>query len=965
MYFRLINAALGVLALLAACVPLIRAQSHTAQAAPPQPIQNLHSKAEEVSLYLVVTDKHHHPVLDLRPSDLAVTDNGQPVALTSLHQVSSNDGGERLITLVFDRLSPTAAAVARTIAERFLNLRLGRHDSIAVFLASSRLMLVAPYTADRALLDHALDHVSHSSTSETQDTITAAEKQVVADIQSSDPDLSARARLLIAAIEQSQELVQSQRAVASLSDLTALARAQTRIPGRKAIVYFSQGLSSEFKTRSAIVSVVDEANRAGVTIFPVDVNALDVRAGKRLISLMGVVAPTASVSTASASPVTGAPNLGNTSEIVPQGMSMAASENAGRMESFGHDAVWTWNPLSDLAEGTGGIYIGTNPSGSTSEGTSIDRQLDDLRDNLTAYYDATYTPSIQSYDGQFRRITVRTLHRGLTVHTRSGYVALPPGSDTANSREQEALALLDQPQPPTDFSFRASILRLGALSSGSAAEFAVEVPYDQLAIRTDDNTHLSSIHVVVAARIIDSQGAVLQRFSQEIARRGSAEALSSSFGLTFQRHFALPAGEYVLESAISDQFSGKRAVLHTPFHIAEPAAGPALSDLILVRRTEPSSDAAKPLHYKGTDVVPAVASTLSSAHEPVSLFFLATPVSGAPPPTLELSLFQQGSFLGKSPLELSADPVPIPLLTTIKAGALEPGSYKAVVTLTQGSASVSSAVDFILPGTAPDSTQVPAVLPIPAHSALSIAASVTPAIRPSDSQLQQWLDSARSHALAYSDALPNFLCVESTSRSVSSAGRGDWKHEDTIVELVQYRDHRERRTPIEIDGQPTHATHDDLPGIKSLGEFGGILHAVFAPEARASFQWKESDQLDGEPLQVLAYSVPLASSSFALDGSNNSQIVVGYHGLVYIDAATGGVRRITMEADNIPTGFSPSFAALAVEYSYVSINSHDYLMPAHGSMSLVTSKHRTVLHEFDFRDYRRFGSQVRITPATD
>ncbi len=93
--------------------------------------------------------------------------------------------------------------------------------------------------------------------------------------------------------------------------------------------------------------------------------------------------------------------------------------------------------------------------------------------------------------------------------------------------------------------------------------------------------------------------------------------------------------------------------------------------------------------------------------------------------------------------------------------------------------------------------------------------------------------------------------------------------------------------------------------------------------------------------------------------------MVGFHGLVYIDAASGGVRRITMEADELPDDFTLSAASLAVDYSYVSINSHDYLMPAHGTMSLRVNKHRTVLNEFDFRDYRRFGSHVRILSAED
>jgi hypothetical protein len=35
-------------------------------------------------------------------------------------------------------------------------------------------------------------------------------------------------------------------------------------------------------------------------------------------------------------------------------------------------------------------------------------------------------------------------------------------------------------------------------------------------------------------------------------------------------------------------------------------------------------------------------------------------------------------------------------------------------------------------------------------------------------------------------------------------------------------------------------------------------------------------------------------------------------------------------------------------------------MPARGAISLREGKHQAVLNEFEFRDYRRFGSQIRI-----
>lgn len=926
-------------------------------------------KAEEVLLYVVVTDKHHRSVSDLQPSDLVVTDNGQPVTLSALRPAGRDNASEQLVTLVFDQLSATASTVARAVADRMLNVGLGHRASMAVLIAASRLSLLTPYTTDHAVLSKALDQASHAARPETAAAVTAAEKQLLADAQSDAEPGSERARLLIAAIQQSRELVQSQHVAPALSELTALIRAEGRLPGRKAVVYFSQGLSTEFKTRSTILTVIDEANRAGVSLFPIDVNAIDAHAGQRLLSLMGVTQPTATVSSGTVSTGVGAPNLGNTSEIVPTGVGMAANEHAGRLEFSGHDVSWNWNPLSELAEGTGGIYIGTNPSGASSaEGLSLEKQLDELRDNLTSYYEAVYTPKIERYDGQFRPVTVRPVRHGLTIHARSGYLALPPDTGRTTAASGDALlSVFDKPQLPNELTFRAALLHLGTVGGAATGEVVVEAPVSQLTVRDDASTGLASVHATLAAQIRDAKGNIVESFHEELARRAAANALAAepAAALTLQRHFSALPGEYVLETAVQDAVTGKISAQRTRFSLGATAEGPALSDVVLVRGAEPAaSDPLDPLRYNGGRIVPSLATELDAA-APLSFFFLASgDTHAADAPQLRLALIEDETLLGESPLETPAHTgaEPFPLMATVKAGTLQPGSYRAQVTLTQGGRSVVRSASFVIPGAAPETAK--AAAPAAARPLLAISRVQNPIAKPAETEMARWIDTARSHSADYSDTLPNFYCVETINRSVDAQGRGEWKHEDSIVELVQYHDHLEHRTPVEINGAQTHTSHEDLPGVKSLGEFGGVLRAVFSPAVAATFQWQETDILDGEPLQVFAYTVPRTHSSFSLAGANNRQLVVGYHGQVYLDAATGGVRRITMEADGLPADFSIASASIAVDYSYVSINAHDYLMPAHGSMSLREGKKRAMLNEFDFRDYRRYGSHIRITADT-
>jgi hypothetical protein len=102
------------------------------------------------------------------------------------------------------------------------------------------------------------------------------------------------------------------------------------------------------------------------------------------------------------------------------------------------------------------------------------------------------------------------------------------------------------------------------------------------------------------------------------------------------------------------------------------------------------------------------------------------------------------------------------------------------------------------------------------------------------------------------------------------------------------------------------------------------------------------------------------NSEFFITGSNNREIKVAFHGMVFIDTATHSVRRVTLIAQDIPKEFPTHSTAMAVDYDYVLINTHDYLVPVGAEVSLQQGKHEGVMNTMEFRNYRRFGSNLRI-----
>jgi len=115
---------------------------------------------------------------------------------------------------------------------------------------------------------------------------------------------------------------------------------------------------------------------------------------------------------------------------------------------------------------------------------------------------------------------------------------------------------------------------------------------------------------------------------------------------------------------------------------------------------------------------------------------------------------------------------------------------------------------------------------------------------PSADELETIVSGARKRALDYSKSLPNFVCVEVTNRSVDQSGNGNWKHRDSIAELLTYHDNLESRSTLEVNGKRSSLTRAEMNSTwpMSIGEFGALLNLVFAPTSKTHFEWKKPER---------------------------------------------------------------------------------------------------------------------------
>lgn len=933
---------------------------------------------DEVAIDFVVRQKNK-PVLDLKPEDVLVTDNGSAVKLSALRLVTGQSGANHLVTFLFDPLDPSAGTNAHDVAKRILKLIPLKEFSFSVFNTDGRLRLLQEFTTDREQIQKAVSAATSDVISTRSEAAAAAEKQLISAVQSGagrsqSPSSAydvAIEEATLASLTESQRIMQDQHADAPLAALLSLVRSQNRIPGRKLLIYFTIGLHADADTRDMLRSIAGAANRSEVSIYVINKTALDTKLMEGLMQAhaMGALASYNRANPAPTGPAAQVPTT------FSGGMISMVSDQMTRIE--GEGLAGNSDPLATMAASTGGASIFSEDN--------LKKPFKQAVADLTTYYEASFVPQTLDYNGKFHPITVKTVRHGLKVQSRAGYFATPPIGGM-RAFEVPLMKALSEPQLPTDLKFRSAVLQLGNLMTGNENTLVVEVPISGVETRKDPNANLLSWHVSIVSEVKNKSGSMVEHFSEDLPGHGALDVKDEERSCaTMQRHFALPPGQYTLETAVLDRNSGKVGAERTHFQVPAVVPGPFLSDVALVGRIDSyleELDPFEPLRYQQGKVVPSLAGEVLPVTKETSFFFLVHPDAGVSEPAmLDMQVFRNGELLGQVPLQLPKDlSGAFPYVASLKTAYLSAGSYDVRVSLAQGERSMDREINFKIAGpevadsavgnntavepskegTRADSvSEEPVTLTTKRQPLVITSLPPDSVTRPADEEQAEIISAARKNALNYSAKLPNFLCVEVTSRSVDTSGAGRWRRKDSFGELLRYVDNKETRSTLEVNGAPSAAKREDMNGPLSLGEFGHLLSLIFQPSSKAEFHWKETAALANGTVQVFDYRVDRKNDSMALSDSSGN-VYAGFHGLVYIDSATRGIRRVTMEADDLPANFSIHAASIAVDYDYVSVGAHDYLMPARATIRLKRGRREADLNQIVFQDYRRYASQVKV-----
>lgn len=699
-----------VLAIGGLFLPLVlwRPAAHAAAAQEPQPI--VRSNVNTVLVDLVVRDRKGRALRGLEPSEVEVLEDGVPQKVLSFREVRSTGAARldleptvqgsgsksiqvnrqiRLVSLIFERLGNQNRAIARQAAREFLNADLGSNVYYAVFYVDRTFLPVLSYTNDKPAILRAIDLATSSEKTSMANDTRILQRQTAAppsDASAQTPPAPGDYTDLLTAMQKFNErLDRDMFGRISIFSLWGVIAELSRLPGRKSVLYFSEGVVLPGSLLPQYHAMIGAANRANVAVHTIDARGLittsDILQSNQLLSQ----AVAGSVATREADPVGGAQVA---EQMLAGDYALDSIHGAGQMN------------LTDLAERTGGTAI--------SNTNDFCGPMRDLSEEFNTYYEITYSPTQLEYDGRFRSLTVKVSRSGASVQSRSGYFALPAvAGDVVFPYEVPLLHALGRTPPPQDVKFRAGALQFGERDGRRQVSVVFDLPLRSITFTPDEKSGRSRSHISVLSLIKDESGRVVEKLSRDVPMSHPAESVQGFRGGRFiaTRVVHLPPGRYLIESVAADQEATQFGTLRSVLVVAPAATGPRISEMTLVRRFDKPPDSPEPgdpLYLQDRRVIPTLDDkVIAGPGSQAAIFLVVYPEQGvSDPPQMTIQIRRNGAILNQGTPDL---PQPnasgaCPYLLNFGISGLEPAEYEVRAIVSQSGKLASSSFFVTIEG---------------------------------------------------------------------------------------------------------------------------------------------------------------------------------------------------------------------------------------------------------------------------
>jgi hypothetical protein len=204
---------------------------------------------------------------------------------------------------------------------------------------------------------------------------------------------------------------------------------------------------------------------------------------------------------------------------------------------------------------------------------------------------------------------------------------------------------------------------------------------------------------------------------------------------------------------------------------------------------------------------------------------------------------------------------------------------------------------------------------------------------------------------------PDYTCTETVERTRQAVGNHS-RIEDTLRLEVALVDGKEM---FAWPGSKQFEDRD-LSELVSTGMFGNGNFATYARilflTNMAVFEDRGKTELEGRPSWRYDFRVSRSTGGSRLR-VNSREAVVGFHGSFYADPTTLDVRRIEVEAEDIPAELKLLDAETTVDLARLRIGDEDYLLPV-GSQLMMAMPDVVNRNSVRFSSCRKFTGESTL-----
>jgi VWFA-related protein len=456
------------------------------------------------------------------PQPALVTPAGTPAVARVTAITPSKEGqirykDRRLLVLFFDlsSMQPAEQIRAQKSALEFLDHNLTEADLVSIMVFSTKLKVLQDFTSDRETLREIVrKNLQIGSGADDPGT-------TVSDDTGDDNSFQAD--------ETEFNIFNTDRKLTALEDA---ARMLASLPEKKALVYFSSGISKTgTENQSQLRATVNAAVRANISFYPVDARGL----------------------------VASAP-AGDATQGARSGRGLFSGGTQRGVRASFEDQQET---LSSLAADTGGkAFMDSN---------DLALGIAKAQEDIGSYYILGYYTSNPTEDGRFRRVQVK-LNPAVQAKLdyRSGYFA-PKQFNKFNSSDKEkqledALLLGD---PITDLPLAVEVNYFRLAKGTYFVPIAVKIPGSELDLVKRRGADSAELDFIGQVRDLKGKLAGVVRDNIRITLKGEAAGQIVRRAILYDSGFTLAPGDYKLKFLARENTTGKIGTFETGFHIPD------------------------------------------------------------------------------------------------------------------------------------------------------------------------------------------------------------------------------------------------------------------------------------------------------------------------------------------------------------------------------------------------------------